>query len=600
MANSSINLVDLDFFSIKSSLKNYLRNQEVFKDYNFDGSGMGVMLDLLAHNTFKNSFYTNMLISESFIDTAQLRGSLISHAKELNYTPRSARSAKARIRMTFEATGDNHPYIIGKGQSFSAIVKNNNFTFTLPETISVASANNTFSFEADIYEGVYVQDTYVFRQTGETIPRFRLTNRNADTDSLSVVVYDDNNLEGKVYTQTNSLLDLNFADQVFFLQCDENEYYEIYFGDDVLGTKPKNLSTVVLDYRLASGPLADGALEFVPNFNPTGQNNELLASVNIETIDVSRGGAEVETTESIRYYAPRAFQVQERTVTASDYEIALKTQFPEINAVFAYGGEDVNPPQFGKVFVAVDISNVDGFPDSKKRQYLNFIKRRAPFSIEPVFIDPEFSYLSVHSLIRYNVNVTKVDSNTIRTLIVNTIADYRDRELDDFNVTFRASKLANSIDDADVSIVSSSMIARLYKKFDLIPGVQHDISLDYKCALVNNIPVRGDIHPSTDIHAFQSSPFKFRGLICSFEDDGNGNIRLISTDSVTDSKITNVGTINYDTGKVALKNILIDTFLGSAVKFYARPQDLDIQAITNTILTIEDSEINVTVEQLRE
>jgi hypothetical protein len=601
MANtSSINLLDLDFFSLKTNFKNYLRNQARFKDYDFDGSNINVLLDILSYNTFKNSFYTNMLFSEAFLDTAQLRGSLISHAKELNYNPGSARSSKARVRVDFEATSETQPYIISKGQNLSAIVKNTNFTFSLPETMSVASANNSFSFETDIYEGVYVKDTHIFRQVGDEIPRFKITNKNVDTESLTVTIFSDNSANGETYSLTRTLLDLDFKSKVYFLQCNENEFYEVYFGDNILGKKPSDYSTIVLDYRISSGPVADNALQFVLNFNPTGHNNELLAPPDVTTIDVSKGGQSPETTESIRFYAPRAFQTQERTVTAQDYETVLKIQFPEINAVYAYGGEEADPPMFGRVFVAVDVSNVSGIPDSKKREYANFLKRRAPFSIEAIFIEPEYAYLAIEADIRYNINVTKIPSETMRTIINNTILNFRDKHLNDFNVTFRNSKLANDIDDADVSIISSVLNVLLYKKIDLQPGVKQNIVLKYNCALVDNIPVKGDVYPATDVHAFVSSPFRFSGQTCIFEDDGDGIVRLVSTDGVKNFKIYNVGTIDYDTGIVNLSGVTIDTFLGSAVKFYARPRDLDISTQNNTILSIEDDAIVVNIEQLRE
>ena len=601
MANTaSINLIDLDFFALKTNFKNYLRNQPQYRDYDFDGSNINVLLDALAYNTFKNAFYTNMLYAEKHMDTAQLRGSLISHAKDLNYAPRSARSSKARVLVEFEATGVNQPYIISKGQTCSAIVKNSNFTFSFPETISVASSNNTFSFEADIYEGAYFQDSYIFQQPGEAIPRFRLTNKNADTESLTVNVYSDNSTNAQSYALTKTLLDLDYKSKVYFLQCDANEYYEIYFGDNVLGQKPTEFSTVVLNYRVASGPVSDGALKFVLNFDPTGAESELLSGIDVTTVEVSKGGADVENKESIRYYAPRAFQVQERTVTAQDYEVALKTQFPEINAVYAYGGEESNPPQYGRVFVAVDISNVEGLPYSKSREYYNFIKRRAPFSIEPIMVEPEYAYLSVNAAVRYNINVTKIPTETMKTIITNTIMNYRDTYLNDFAVTFRNSKLAKAIDEADISIISSVLDVLLYKKADITPGVAQNLVLKYNCSLMNNVPAKKDVYPAGDVDTFVSSSFRYGGQNCVFEDDGNGKVRLVRTDGLTNYKIADVGTIDYDTGVVLLNNITVDTFIGDAIKFYVRPRDPDVQTQNNTILDIERSAVVVSVEQLRE
>lgn len=599
MANNSINLVDLDFFSLRSNLKNYLRNQPQFKDYDFEGSNISVLLDILSYNTFKNSFYINMLFSEGFLDSAQLRGSVVSHAKELNYMPRSAKSAKARVRVDFTALGDSQPYTIQKGQSFSTIVKNTNYTFTVPETITVSSANNSFSFETDIYEGIYVKDSYIYQETGNEIPRFRITNKNIDTDSLTVAVYTDGSSNAEVYTKVNTLLDLNSNSKVYFIQASETEYYEVLFGDNVLGKKPSNYSTIVLDYRLSNGPKAEGAIVFTPNFNPTGSQSELTSTVDVTTLAVAKGGLDVESIESIRYYAPRAFQVQERAVTANDYEISLKTQFPEINAIHAYGGEELNPPVYGKVYIAVDISDVDGFPNSKKREYTNFISKRTPFSIEPVFVEPNFLYLSVESLVKYNINVTTTSVETLKTLIKNVVLAFRDDNLDDFNVTYRNSKLICEIDEADTSIVSSVTTVNTYKKFVPDLNVQKSYTIEFNLALVDDIPEKEDVHKSSDTHALYSSPFTFNSQQCILEDNGSGIVRIMSTDGQLNKKILDVGTVDYDSGQVVLNDFLISGYNGDAIKVYGVPRNKDVSVSKDTILTIEPSEINISVEQVR-
>ena len=600
MAKSSINFTDLDFITLKNNFKNYLRNQPQFKDYDFEGSNMAVLLDLLAYNTSKQAFFTNMLFSEGHLDSAQLRSSIVSHAKDLNYTPRSAKSAKATVRVDFEASGDNQPYVIAKGSAFSSIVKATNFIFTTNETLTVSSANGTFSFETDIYEGTFVEDTYVFRQTEDIIPRFRLNNQNIDTDSLTVTVYEDNSSNGQLYNLANTLLDLDYTSQVFFIQSNFNEYYEVYFGDDILGKKPKEFSTVVMNYRVTEGPSANGASVFTMNFDPTGAISELEGTATVTTTATARGGANSESKESIRYYAPRAYQIQERTITEQDYEIALKTQFPEINAIHAFGGEELNPPQFGRVYIAVDIQDVDGFPESKKRQYGNFLAKRAPFSIEPIFTEPEYSYLSLNALIRYNVNVTKVSENTIRTLITTTVTDYNQRELNDFAVTYRNSKLACDIDETDISIISSNLEAQIYKKVDVPLNESTNIVLKYDMELQNDIPPRTNTHKSNLQHAFTSSPFKYLNETCVVEDNGDGKIQLIKKSGDQDTLIYNLGSINYDTGEVIINNLIVNFYIGNSMKFYVRPRDPDITVKNNTILTIENDEINVTVETLRE
>jgi hypothetical protein len=597
MANTSINLVDLDFASLKGSFKNYLRDQNQFKDYDFEGSNINILLDLLSYNSYKNAFYLNMLLSESFLDSAQLRNSILSHAKELNYLPRSARSSKAKVRIEFEATGESAPYIIQKGSPLTTLVKNESYTFTIPETITVSSANTTYSFETDIFEGTYIQDTYTYRQGIEN-QRFKLTNRNIDTESLTVSVFEDGNEVSDAYKLSTSLLDLDETSKVFFLQPTETGYFEVLFGDNNLGRRPKINSTIVMEYRTSSGELPNGAREFSVDFDPTG-SDELNFTPEVNTLENSRDGAEEESIESIRYMAPRHFQTQERAITASDYSIALKGQFPEINAVHAYGGEDLSPPQFGKVFIAVDITNVDGFPESKKIEYRNFIDRRSPFGIRPVFIDPEFSYLSVRSKVRYDVNVTSASRETLKSIIKNAIVDFNEEYLNDFNVILRNSKLETEIDDSDASIISSVTRTRIYKKINPRLGLSENFRINFGVPIIDTIPEKEDLHRATDVHALVSSLFIFNSEQVLLEDDGTGNVRIMKTDGFINEKIKNVGKIDYNTGQIEIDGLVVDSFQGSSIKLYVTPVDPDVVASQNSILTIEDDEIIIDLEEVR-
>ena len=552
---------------------------------------------MLSYNSYKNAFYLNMLLSESFLDSAQLRNSILSHAKELNYLPRSARSSKAKVRIEFEATGESAPYIIQKGSPLTTLVKNESYTFTIPETITVSSANTTYSFETDIFEGTYIQDTYTYRQGIEN-QRFKLTNRNIDTESLTVSVFEDGNEVSDAYKLSTSLLDLDETSKVFFLQPTETGYFEVLFGDNNLGRRPKINSTIVMEYRTSSGELPNGAREFSVDFDPTG-SDELNFTPEVNTLENSRDGAEEESIESIRYMAPRHFQTQERAITASDYSIALKGQFPEINAVHAYGGEDLSPPQFGKVFIAVDITNVDGFPESKKIEYRNFIDRRSPFGIRPVFVDPEFSYLSVRSKVRYDVNVTSASRETLKSIIKNAIVDFNEEYLNDFNVILRNSKLETEIDDSDASIISSVTRTRIYKKINPRLGLSENFRINFGVPIIDTIPEKEDLHRATDVHALVSSLFIFNSEQVLLEDDGSGNVRIMKTDGFINEKIKNVGKIDYNTGQIESDGLVVDSFQGSSIKLFVTPVDPDVVASQNSILTIEDDEIIIDLEEVR-
>lgn len=597
-SNNSLNLIDLDFDSLKTSLKSYMRGQEQFRDYDFEGSSLGVLIDLLSYNTYKGAFFTNMLFSESYLDSAQLRASVLSRSKELNYTPRSARSASATLRVTFEATGENQPYTIAKGESFSTLVKNDAFLFSIPDTVVVASPNTSYSFDVEVFEGHYVKDSYVV-SASDVEQRFRLTNKNVDTRSLTVTVYEDNSVLGTSYTQASTLLGLTETSKVFFLQASDNGYYEIIFGDNALGQRPKNQAIVVLDYRLSAASKPNGASVFTANFDPTGLYNELISNIEVECISSGKNGADEESLASVRYYAPRHFQVQERAVTSSDYEILLKTQFQEINAVSVYGGEEVDPPQFGRVFVAVDISDVDGIPESKKTEYYNFLKPRSPLSIDPVFVDPEMTYMSIMSTVRYNINITNATKETIKTLITNDIIDYNETNLDDFGVTLRNSQFTKMIDESHPAIVSNVTDVEMYREVNPSINTLQNIQIKFSTALVNNLPAQASKYPIDDTSAVRSSRFRLNGDTVFLQDDGNGKIRVVRSEGVFNVAVMDVGTVDYETGKISLNNFKLSSYEGSALRIYVKPRDKDITSPKNTILTLKPADINLTIEPIR-
>jgi len=597
MANTSIDLTSLDFDDLKQSFKNYLKTQEVFRDYDYEASDINILLDIHAYNSHKLAFLTNMLLAESFLDSAVLRNSVLSHAKELNYLPRSVRSASAKIRVSFTATTEHAPYVIPKGKPFSTIVKNQSFVFTNPESIIVSSTNSSFSFTTTVYEGQFVQDSYTY-QRGVLNQRFKITNKNVDTRSLAVVVFEDNKTVGDLYRYSSTLLDVSATSKVFFLQPNEEGSYEVIFGDGNIGREPKDNAIITLEYRVSSGDIANGAKTFTCDFDPTAYD-ELTSSITVDLLESASGGGSEETLESIKYYAPRHFQVQERAVTAQDYEIALKTEFPEINAVHAYGGEELTPPQFGRVLISVDVSDVSGLPDSKRKKYYDFIKRRSPFTIEPIFIEPEFSYLSVISKVRFNVNVTALSSENIKTLVINAVSDYRDENLNDFNTILRGSKLAAAIDGADESIVSSLTDIWLYKKLSPTLGTRENHELKFNVALKDDVPEKEKIHDINDVVTLRSSVFQFAGEQCIFEDDGSGLIRIMKIKGSNYEMIDTVGSLDYETGLVKINNLIIDSFYGDYIKIYVKPKDADIVVSQNTILTIETDEIDIEVEELR-
>jgi hypothetical protein len=392
-------------------------------------------------------------------------------------------------------------------------------------------------------------------------------------------------------------LDLTEQSKVFFLQTSETGHYEIYFGDNILGRQPKLNSTILIDYRIADGLGGNGARSFSCDFDPTG-SNELVDTPLVETIEASKNGAAAEDNESIRYYAPRSFQVQERTVTPTDYEIVLKTEFPEINAVSVYGGEEVDPPRFGKVFVAIDISDVEGLPESKKTSYYNFLKRRAPLSIDAIIVEPEKMYLSIHSLVRYNLNITTNSVNRIKTLATAAILDYNTTFLNDFASTLRISQLSRYIDDCDISIVSNQTTANIYKRWNPATNTLLSTVINLDTPLIDTLPTQSTVYSGLDQKAVYSSFFKYGGEVCKLEDDGNGTLRIVKFSNEERITIKETGTVDYATGRIVINNIIINEYDGDTIKIYGVPADKDVAAKRNIILKLDPSEIAVDVEAI--
>lgn len=582
--DNSLALTTLDQDTLKQSLKNYLKNQNVFRGYDFEASDLNVLLSLLSYNTSMLAFFTNMNISESWLDSAQLRDSLSSHAKDLNYLPRSARSPLARVRVTFQATGGNQPYTIEKGASFTTQVKNLSYQYTIPETLVVSSSNTTFQFETDIYEGTYLKESYIY-QAGVENQRFRISNKNIDTRSIAVSVFEDNSSEALIFTNATTLLGLNEKSKVFFLQPAENGYYEILFGDGIVGREPKTNAVIVIDYRVTEGEVSNGARTFSINFDPSG--GELTDAMDVLTLTVSENGKSQESNESIRFYAPRHFQVQERAVNEYDYEIMLKTNFPEINAISVFGGDLLTPPKFGKVYIAVDITDIDGIPQSKIDLYTNFIKTRNPLAITPVFIEPQMLYWGITSEVRFNINITDISAQRIKSLVTQTIMDFNEDNLDDFNSYLKFSKLIAAIDDSDTSISGNATDLVLYRKFNPILNNNQNLIFSFDQPINSQLSKR----------AINSTLFTYQGVKCKFIDIG-GAINIINARS--GKTIKKIGTINYKTGRVRILNFKPSLYEGSALKIYGIPANKDILSKTNDILTIEPDEINVQIKAIRE
>ena len=601
MSNTTINLVPLDPDTLANDFKSYLTSQTKFKDFNFDGSNISVLIDILAHNTFKNNFYLNMALSETFIDTAQLSENIRSNAKDLNYIPRSATSARATISLNFSTDPhipNSDTIVIPKGTSFNTVSNFKSYTYTVADNFFFVSTNNVFNItNLDVYEGTYHSDTYVMNYSNES-QRFIISNDMVDISTIVVNVIEDNGSTTYNYIRTDTLLDLNQNSKIFLIQSGMNNGYEILFGDGVLGRKPKDGSVIQIIYRVSSGDASNGAANF--SLNSDIGNGMINSPVTVTTVNVSSGGAFPESVESIRYNAPRYFQVQNRAVVPNDYELLLKYYFPEIKSIHAYGGEDAIPPQFGKIILSVYLYNLTKIPDIKKTEYINFIKNKCPTSIIPTFIDPEFMYYGINSIVNYNVNATTLSVSDINTLLITSIDAFNNQYLNDFDVAFKYSKFISNIDSTHSSITSNDTDIYLYKKIYPSTTLLNTFKINYGVELKNKL-FNKKTNTYDVMSNLKSDVFELNGNLVYISDDGYGNLN-IEDDSKDSIIFNNIGTIDYSKGIISITNLYVTNILNGKdyINFYVTPATKDFHVTQNQILTYEPENINISIIQVKE
>ena len=594
MANTSISLVGLDFSTIKENFKQYLKSQPLFKDYDYEGSNINVLLDVLSYNTYMNSFYLNMVANEMFIDSAKLRESIISRAKELNYVPSSFSSSRALVYVILETDPGVSAITIPKGSEIIGKIDSDSFVFSPDENITVSGANSQFISDAFyIYEGNYTQDVFIMDYSDEN-QKFIMSNPTIDTSSLTVTVVED---DGTIlqYERATSLFEKDFSSKIFFLQASRDERYEIQFGDSVIGRKPKDGAVITCDYRVTKGQLPNGISEF----KDSGEIESIdgVTDVKIITVQPSAEGQISESTESIKLNAPIAFSTQERAITALDYENILKSNFNEINTVKAYGGEDLDPPEYGKIFLSIDLKDVDGLPDKRKQQYYDFLKPRSSLSLDIFFVDPEYIYIEIDTIVRYNVNLTNLSSESVKTVIANAIDRFNTNQLDKFGVTFRYSNFVREIDSADSSILSNDTGTKLFKYITPKVNIPTNYRIDFYQPLRNDFSNKISVHPKNYIATLTSDEFVYEGLLVSLEDDGEGNIVIIKEEGDSHVEIINAGTIDYDKGTIILNQLAISPAPNSGGRFKVKAlgRTRDLYSNLNTILSIRQQDLNITI-----
>jgi len=603
--NKKLEISGLDFDTVKTNLKTFLRNQDQFLDYDFEGSGMSALLDVLAYNTHYLGFHANMLANEMFIDSAALRSSVVSHAKTLGYETRSVRAPRSKVNVTLnDATLATAT--MNAGQVFTTTINNVSYQFVTVSdfTASQTGAGITFS-DIPIYEGSYVTTRYTADST-DVNQKFLLNTDKADTTTLTVQVQNSSSDSTTVtYTKATDITQLTGDSTVYYLQEVSDGQFEVYFGDGVVSKKLSDGNIVILKCVVTNIDEANGAFAFTNS----GAINTVV-DVTTTTLEIASGGAAAETIQSIKLSAPLDYASQGRCVTTNDYKVFVQKLYPNATAIQVFGGENgsfdsslgvVSTAEYGKVFISVRNNLGTNLTEVEKTGLVSQLGKFTVASITPVIVDPDFMYVLLTCDFKYDSSATTKTKDTLVTEVTQTIIDYNTTELVKFDAILRHSKLLSLIDSTDNSITSSSVNPRLAKYFTPEKGESKSYNLYYNNALYN--PHAG--HNSDMGGILTSTGFYVSGTNSTneqfFDDDGNGNLRTYYLTGAT-RNYTNetAGTVDYVTGAIAINNIVItsisnvDGATSTRIRVVVLPRSNDIVALRNQILEIDTVNTKVT------
>ena len=591
--DNNLRVDELSFEGIKTNFKRYLQAQDQFRDYNFDGAGMSVLLDMLAYNTYYNSFYLNMVASEAFLTTAQKRNSVINLASSLNYVPRSTTSAS--ITGTLLLTVANAPtsITIPEFTEFTGSIDGVSYKFLNVNSKTIFSSAGVFSDSITLKEGTLITTRYTV-VSADADQRFLIPNSRIDTTTLNVTVLNSSvDSTTRTFTPSENLVELDATSLVYFLQETEDGLYELKFGDDIFGTALDNGNILVIRYLVSNGALANdiNALTY----------SDTITNVTAATFtadDPATGGSARETVAQIKFNAPKSYEAQNRAVTAEDYKALLLSQ-ATVDSVVVWGGEDNDPPTYGKVFIAIKPTTGSVLTATEKLNLISsVINPKKILTVQTEIVDPEYIYIKIETTIKYDAKKTSLSSDTISNLVSDTIKAYNDSDIDKFGTYFRYSKLSRLIDVSERSILSNVLIAEMQKEID----VQLGVGTRYEINFSNAIDDATDGRPTTQSfgvgNKITSNEFTLGGFSNCFLEDNNGLIRIYRVLGIENVAVSvNAGSINYVTGKIILTNFAPTAFAdgGTTLKITASPQDKDILPLRNQIISIRDADITVTM-----
>ena len=596
-AEGKLNISELDFEKIKENLIGFMSNQSEFVGYNFKGSSFDVLLDILAYNTHYNAYYANMVANEMFLDSATLRNSVVARAKHLGYVPRSARGSKASVTLEITPTGTPALISVSKNTQFQADVDGVSYIWCTSNSHSVnINANGVYTVSTiELSQGIPVTFRYT-ANTGDVDQKFLLPNANVDTDTLSVVVQiSDTDTETLTYSLANDITTVNASSTIYFITENDDGKYEIEFGDGVLGKTLANGNIIILSSLICDADVTNGAKSFSVVSDVGGYSN-----VKVVTTSAAGGGQESEDIEGIKFNAPKNYDAQNRCVTTHDYVSIVKRDYSGAQSVVAWGGEDDDPPVYGKVFIAIKPASGSVLSNSTKVWVQDSIlAKRNIVGITPEIKDPDYLYLKINSTVKYDSGMTTNSASTLKSTITSTIVDYGLTQLKDFDKAFRYSNLIKKIDESEISVKSNQTNVSIKRYMYPLLGSSSAYTLRFS----NEV-----YHPSNTFWgSVTSGDFSYRDTAntlwtgCRIQDT-NGTVQVYRTSGQNRILVDNdIGTITYGSGKIDLLGFA-PVAIGSSstgntttLDVYITPSSSDVLPLREQIILIEDTDITITM-----
>ena len=598
MASNKLEVSEFDFDDIKTNLKTFLQSQSEFQDYDFEGSGFAILLDLLAYNTHYLGFNANMLANEMYLDSADVRKNIVSIAKMLGYTPTSPKSPLASIDVTLNnVTGSPATVTAAKGTAFTTTVDGQTYQFITNALQTISPDAGVYKFSnLSVYEGTLVTFKYTVDST-DVDQKIVIPSVDADTSTLKVSVQNSaSDTTTSTYTLATGITSISSTSKVYFLQEQEDGKFEVYFGDGVLGASLTDGNIIILEYIVTNKTEANGASSFTLSTNIGG-----FTDVSISTVSSAQGGSEAQTKESIRFNAPLQYSAQDRAVTTSDYESLVKSIYPNAQSVSAWGGEDEENPVYGVVKVAVKAASGSTLTNTTKTDIVTQLRKYNIASVRPEIVDPEITKILLTTNVKYDEKATTKTSNTIKSDVTTTITNYSSDTLSQFDGVFRFSKLSSLIDATDTSILSNITTLKIRKDFTPTLGSSTKYNVYFRNALYN--PHSG--HNSDAGGILESSGFKISGdssTVFYLDDDGQGNVRRYSFSGATRVYANNTqGTIDYDTGAITINSLSVlsvENIRGAAstkIELTVKPNSNDVTPVRDQIIEIDVANSSITV-----